>query len=172
MKKLISMLLTLSLVFGLSASAFAAEATEFTDVKLAEKIAAGISSEDIPTIEPNNNRFRYHYETTDKRLMSTAKITEDDIKSLEKVKDIAYAALGAGGLLGVGTAISIEVADAVYGAKKPGKIEYWRSTKKKIKTNVVTGNKSVVGEWWYITAKCYDTKGNVYATKTTSYRKK
>ena len=57
MKKLKSMLLTLSLVFGLSASAFATEGTEFTDVKLAEKIAAGISSEDIPTIEPNSRWY-------------------------------------------------------------------------------------------------------------------
>ena len=40
------------------------------------------------------------------------------------------------------------------------------------KTNVVTGNTSVVGEWWTVTAKCYDTAGKLYGTKTATYKVK
>lgn len=91
---------------------------------------------------------------------------------MSKVKRIAHTALSVAGPLGDGASLAIQVAEFVYGEQKAGRIEYWKATKKKIKTNVVTGNTSVVGEWWTITGKCYDTAGKLYGTKTATYRMK
>ena len=120
----------------------------------------------------NNDRFKYHYETTDAKKVSTAYISEAEVKSMSKVKRIAHTALSVAGPLGDGASLAIQVAEFVYGEQKAGRIEYWKATKKKIKTNVVTGNTSVVGEWWTVTAKCYDTAGKLYGTKTATYKVK
>lgn len=163
-------MLVLAMVFGMSTSVFAGEA-EPNKIGMVESIASGaIQAGDM--VEPNNDRFKYHYETTDAKKVSTAYISEDEVKKMSKVKDISLKALSAAGVLGFGTSFAIEVAEFIYGEQKAGRIEYWKATKKKIKTNVVTGNTSVVGEWWTVTAKCYDTAGKLYGTKTATYKVK
>lgn len=82
-------------------------------------------------VEPNNDRFKYHYETTDAKKVSTAYISEDEVKKMSKVKDISLNALSAAGVLGFGTSFAIEVAEFIYGEQKAGRIEYWKATKKK-----------------------------------------
>ncbi len=163
MKKFISILLVLSMVFGMSTSVFAGT-EENSSASLISVIKSGAD-------EINNNHFKYYYKTTNEKLLSEATITKESLKTLEATKAIGYYALEKAGLLGYATELVIEIGSIIYGKEKVGKIYCYRATKKKIKVNTVTGNESVVGEWWTVTLKYVPNDGEPYS-RTNTYRVK
>ncbi len=177
MKKFVSSVLFITLVMTTSSLGFAetqvGEGPKDGDLCAVVETATTII-EEIDEMNPvsSSDRFRYEYETSKPILMSTAKISAKEAKSMDICKTIALSVIGVATPIGAGTAFAIGMASSIYGMNQAGTIESYRSVKKKIKINKVTGNRSVVGEWWTVTAKLYDAQGDLYDTKSQSYRAK
>ena len=174
MRKLISSVFVITLIMTTSSLGFAETHVGVGLVNGSLRAGTEAVVEDIDEMDPvsTSDRFRYEYETSELRLMSTAKISAEEAKNMDYCKTIALTVISVATPIGTGTAFAIGMASSIYGMNQAGTIKSYRSVKKKIKINKVTGNRSVVGEWWTVTVKLYDAQGDLYDTKSQSYRAK
>ncbi|MGF6375159.1 hypothetical protein M2140_000193 [Clostridiales Family XIII bacterium PM5-7] len=93
-----------------------------------------------------SDRFRYSYETSAKKLLSRVEVTAAQVKNTNICKTIATTILGGMTFLGTGTALAINLASDIHALNQDGTIYSYYAVKKRIKTNVVTGKRFVVGD--------------------------
>ena len=134
--------------------------------------SAGFCSTNIEPKGSSGDRFKYEYETTSLKLVSTTKITKEQAQNIEKAKNIAITAISTIPWLGQPTALIILIGSSIYDMNQAGTIKAYSSKRIKYKVNVITGARSIVGQWRTATFKLYNTSGSLVTTKTQSIREK